>query len=114
MLHFLARSSKSLRTLFVATYRSEEVSLEEPGHIHPLLQNLRIMRREGVCQELVLQPLSAAEISRAIQGMLGHVDHELSSKIAAESDGNPLFALETARLLVQTGSVVLQEGVWDA
>jgi tetratricopeptide (TPR) repeat protein len=112
LLHFLGRNASDLNVLFVGTYRSEELTIEgaEP---HPLLENLRIMRREGICHEMFLDRLSQDELKLAIEGMLkGQIDDELLQRIASESAGNPLFAVEVIRLLVHTKSILSQDGVW--
>ena len=115
LLHFLARNSDGLNVLLVGTYRPEELSIEESGKIHPLLESLRIMRREGICHELHLNGLDREELGLAVEGMLhGQIDDELLQRIVSESEGNPLFAIEVVRLLVQLKSITSQRGVWKA
>jgi len=113
LLHFLARNLGDVRVFIVATYRPEDVSAQKDEKVHPLLDSLRIMRREGICRELFLGNLNFDEIRLAIEGMLGSkIDTELVQKIASESEGNPLFAVEIVRLLVFTKSIAFQDGVW--
>ncbi|MDD1767437.1 MAG: AAA family ATPase [Methanomassiliicoccales archaeon] len=113
LLHFLARNSADLRVLLVGTYRTEGSKKDASGTAHPLLDTLRVMRREGVCHEIYLNPLSVENLKVAIEGMLGNpIDHLLLERIATESGGNPLFAIETVRLLLSTRSIVLQAGTW--
>jgi len=115
LLHFLARNSDGLNVLLVGTYRPEELTFEEGGNIHPLLESLRIMRREGICHELRLDRLNHKELRMAVEGMLyGQIDDELFQRIESESEGNPLFAVEVVRLLVQLKSIVPRGGVWKA
>jgi len=113
LLHFLARNSNVLRILLIGTYRPEDLQVEEGGKVHPLIESLRIMRREGIFHELALDRLAPDELKLALEGMLGgKIDAELLHKIASESGGNPLFAVEVVRLLVSTKSIVFRDGVW--
>jgi len=113
LLHFLARNSEGLRVLLIGTYRPEDLPTEVNGRIHPLLESLRIMRREGICHELFLDRLNREELTLAIEGMLGsQMDADLLQRIATESEGNPLFAVEIVRLLVHTKSISSHDGVW--
>jgi len=114
MLHFLARNSLALRVVLVGTYRPEELHRETEGKQNPLLDSLRIVRREGICEELSLDRLSADQTKLVIQGMLGStISDELSERIVKESGGNPLFTIETIRLLVDTRAITLQNGKWE-
>lgn len=113
LLHFLARNANDLNVLLIGTYRPEELVIEGRGEVHPLLESLRIMRREDICRELFLDRLDRDELRLAIEGMLeGQIDDELLQKIASESGGNPLFAVEVVRLLVHTKSILSQDGIW--
>lgn len=114
LLHFIARNLEGLKILILATYRLEELT-EGPTGAHPLLEALRIMRREGNCHELVLKALSDEEFGLAVSTMLGGpVDQELLQRIAKESGGNPLFAVETVRLLANTNNITLRNGMWES
>jgi predicted ATPase len=113
LLHFIARNAYELRVLLLGTYRPENIGLDASGGSHPLLETLRIMRREGVCHEIGLRDLSVEELKIAIEGMLGcQIEHDLLQRIATESGGNPQFAIETVRLLVSTKSIAFQGGIW--
>ncbi|MDD1766915.1 MAG: hypothetical protein LUQ00_03260, partial [Candidatus Methanomethyliaceae archaeon] len=112
MLHFLARNIEGLRLLLIGTYRPEELISEVSDIAHPLLESLRIMRREAVCQEICLDILNADELKLAIEGMLGPIDAGLLRRIVSESGGIPLFAVETVRLLFETGVLIQKGGKW--
>jgi predicted ATPase len=47
MLHFLARNVHEMRIFLLGTYRTEEVLDQEKG-VHPFLDSLQVMRREGI------------------------------------------------------------------
>src|SRR2546428_6269113 len=59
MLHFLARNSLALRVVLVGTYRPEELHRETEGKQNPLLDSLRSQGRQGICEELSSDTLSA-------------------------------------------------------
>ncbi len=112
LLHFLARNLEGLRALIIGTYRPEDLLIEGAG-VHPLVETLRIMRREGVCHELTLDSLNLKELKLAVEGMIGDtLEPELLSLIEKESGGNPLFAVEMVRLLVQANSITHENGLW--
>jgi predicted ATPase len=112
MLHFLARNCREMRVLLLGTYRSEEVLNKEAG-IHPFLESIRVMKREGLIEELHLKPLAEKELNQVVSGMLERPVSELVlDRIFKESGGSPLFAVETVRLLESNGSMVLKDGRW--
>jgi predicted ATPase len=92
MLHFLARNCRQLRVLLIGTYRLEEVMNKEKG-IHPLLESIRIMKREGLVEELTLKPLGEKELNWLVSGMLEKPVHEavlsVSSRRAEEAPYSP-------------------------
>ncbi len=115
LLHFLARNCRDLRMLILGSYRPEDVMPDQAGRVHPLLESLRAMRREGIVHEMALDRLTFDELEIALEGMLaGQVDPELFRRIAKESGGNPLYAVELLRLLFQTESIAIRDGVWKS
>jgi tetratricopeptide (TPR) repeat protein len=115
LLHFLARNLSGMRVLLVGTYRPEDISSEDPERIHPLVQSLRVMKREGICQELNLNKLHPNELDAVVRGMLEDpIDGDLLHRIASESEGNPLCAIEIVKLLVASNAIAVRNGVWKA
>jgi len=113
LLHFLARNVGALKVLIIGTYRPEEIYASSSGETHPLLDDLRILRREGICQELELNPLSASDIEKIVPLRLGGIVEEpLLKVVAEESEGNPLFAVETIQFLTTSGQIASLAGVW--
>ena len=113
LLHLLARNSRDTRNLFIASYRPEDLVSESEGKPHPLLESLRIMRREGIVHEIELDRLNLDELRSVVEGLLGGpAEAELFEKVYRESGGNPLFAVEITRLLVQTKSIALRNNRW--
>lgn len=63
---------------------------------------------------IVLEPLSAQESTRLVGALLGGaLPAELERRVVEVADGNPLFAEELARLLVDRGDVRHTESGWE-
>lgn len=113
LIHFLARNVRSLRVMIVGTYRPEDLMSSVEGETHPLQSGIRLMSREGILTELHLARIGQADLSRAIEGMLGSkADAGVKARIYEHSGGNPLFAVETLRMLVTEGRLVQRDGIW--
>jgi class 3 adenylate cyclase/tetratricopeptide (TPR) repeat protein len=65
---------------------------------------------------VVLEPLGPAEIGALASNALGSapVDPDVVARVALAADGNPLFAEEFARMLVDEGLLAGEGGVWSA
>jgi tetratricopeptide (TPR) repeat protein len=113
LLHFLARNVRTLNVLVIGTYRPEEIHANSSGESHPLQDSLRIMRREGICLELELNPLNPSDTKKIVPLRLGGIaDERLLDVVAEESRGNPLFAVEMIRFLSTSRQIALQGGIW--
>ena len=113
LLHYISRSINSARVLVLATYRSEELSPDDEGRPHPLLETLRLMRREGLIRETKLSSLDQLNVAALAEKMVGGSLHpELASRLAEESNGNPLFVVESLRMLSERGGLVQESGRW--
>jgi predicted ATPase len=113
LLHYISRAVTSERILILATYRKEEVGVITEGHPHPLLNTLRLMGREDLFKEIRLSNLTVAQVGRLLESMLsGSVNTELSVKLAEESLGNPLFLVESVRMLFEQGNLIQDCGKW--
>ena len=113
LLHYISRSISAARVLVLATYRSEELSPDAEGRPHPLLETLRLMRREGLFTEITLPHLDQADVAALAEKMVGGSLHsELADRLAEESGGNPLFVVESLRMLSEHGSLVQDSGRW--
>ena len=92
-LHFLLRFDPHARMLIVGTVRAEEV----PPH-HPLRALLLHLRSTVYVAELALQPLDAAETAKLASHIIGHeLDVDSAMRLYRETEGNPLFVVETVR-----------------
>lgn len=92
-LHFLLRFDASAALLVVGTVRSEEATRSNPVHEFRLR-----MSEAAALTEIVLAPLDAAETARlAAQTANRQFDAETTTRLYRETEGNPLFVVETIR-----------------
>lgn len=92
-LHQLLRSAKQSMLLIVGTIRTGEID-----NVHPLHTLLSTLRRDDLLTEITLKPLNAeevAELARSISG--GTMANEQTAQLFADTEGNPLFVVETIR-----------------
>jgi predicted ATPase/KaiC/GvpD/RAD55 family RecA-like ATPase len=114
LLHYVARSvNNSERILILATFRSEELTADAEGHPHPLAETLRTMEREDLYTEIKLSNLDQTNVSKMAENMIGgSLQAEFAQKLAAESRGNPLFVVESLRMLNERKSLVEENNEW--
>lgn len=113
LMHYISRAIVSSRVLIIGTFRSEELSPDSEGHPHPLVETLRLMSREDLYIEIKLPRLREPEIAELAESMVGGtIDDHLIEKLAKESQGNPLFAVESLRLLAESGCLIQENGEW--
>jgi tetratricopeptide (TPR) repeat protein len=113
LLHYVSRAIRSERILILATFRSEELSAPADGQPHPLIETLRLMGREELFKEIKLGNLKKSDVSRIAESMLGASVHpELAEKLAEESQGNPLFVVESVKMLFENNNLVQNHGLW--
>jgi tetratricopeptide (TPR) repeat protein len=114
LLHYLARTIGSERILILATFRTEELNSLAEGIVNPLLNTLRLMGREDLFSEVKLPNLERTDVSRIAENMLGgNVNELLVNRIASESQGNPLFIIESLKLLFENGSLIKEVDEWQ-
>jgi class 3 adenylate cyclase/tetratricopeptide (TPR) repeat protein len=99
LLHYLARNAGAMNVLLVCTYRSEDLAGQPTGELHPLKETMLLMSREGVCRNVELGRLAGESIREIVAPILGGSSSEVVGLLAKESEGNPLFAVEYARLM---------------
>ncbi len=113
LLHYISRAVSSSRVLVLATYRSEELNVDSSGHPHPLTEVLRLMKRDNLLTEIRLSNLSVLNVEEIAESMLrGKIHKELVEKLARESHGNPLFIVESLRMLGEHENLVQEEKRW--
>ena len=92
------------RVLFVLTMRPDEAKQGQLAHTlltHPLVR------------QMALQPLTKAETEELIRSVTADVDVEpaLLERLVTAAEGNPRFAVEAARSVVESGGEVSDEEV---
>jgi serine/threonine protein kinase/tetratricopeptide (TPR) repeat protein len=94
-LHFLLRFEAQARLLLLATVRPEEL-----GEDHPLQSLLAALRPRGQLTEIQLEPLNAPDTVTLASHIAGQeVAPEAAPYLYRETEGNPLFVVETVRML---------------
>ena len=113
LLHYIASSISSAKVMILATYRSEELGIDAEGRPHPLGETLRMMRRSDLIKEIPLINLDRDKVVALAEKMVGgRLDSELAEKLAEESRGNPLFIVESLRLMSEQGNLVQNREQW--
>jgi DNA-binding SARP family transcriptional activator len=104
-LAYLLRFGARARLLIIGTVRPEEL-----GTDHPLLSLLLSLRNAEQLSELDLTPLSESDTATlACQVTNQALDPGLLAKLYQETEGNPLFVVETVRAGLSPQQVVIEE-----
>jgi hypothetical protein len=99
LLRFLGGELADARILFVAIYREPELDSQDPRQV--LLADLA---RDAIGSRIRPGPLSQPEIAALVTVTTGEAPTSaLVEAIARETEGNPLFVAEVARLLMEEG-----------
>ena len=94
-LPYLLEHAKQAQLMVVGTVRSEE--FDDYAALQAMCDTLR---RRGQLDEITLGPLGAAEITELAHQVVGQpLDDHHAQWLAGTTEGNPLFVVETARLL---------------
>jgi DNA-binding SARP family transcriptional activator len=97
-LHFLLRFDPNARLLVLSAVRTEEI-----GTSHPIAQLTEALRGEGRVTEIALNRLSHKETTTLAEHIIGHpLQHEHADMLFMETEGNPLFIVETLRAETKT------------
>jgi DNA-binding SARP family transcriptional activator len=92
-LHYLVRAAPDAPLLVLATARRED--MDDRAALTDLLRGLRALDR---ATEIELEPLSRAETGVLAERVAGRaLDEPEAGRLYAETEGNPLFVVETLR-----------------
>jgi predicted ATPase/KaiC/GvpD/RAD55 family RecA-like ATPase len=114
LLHYLARAiNGSKPIIIIGTYRSDELNADTEGHPRPLTEAMRHMRREDLFHEIFVKGLNQIQITQIAENMIGgNVQSQLGEKLTTESKGNPLFIVESIRMLHESQKLVQRDNEW--
>ena len=110
LLAYLGTRLDGLRSLILATYRTEELRLRD----HPFLAVRRDLQARGVCREILLPFLRLEEMEQFLGlEFPGHrFPAELPALVHAKTEGSPLFMVDLLRYLRDQGVLAREEGTW--
>jgi tetratricopeptide (TPR) repeat protein len=113
LLHYISRAIVNEKILVLVTFRSEELSRDAEGSLHPLVETLNLMNREGLFKEIQLANLNQDNVREIAESMVGgKVDPKLVERLMKESRGNPLFVVEFLRMLSDRGNLIREKDQW--
>ncbi len=93
-LHYLLRFDPHAHVLVVGTMRPEEVETS-----HPLESLLKMLRSREQVTEIQLGPLNAVETATLAEHIAGQdLEQQETADFYRETEGNPLFIVETLRM----------------
>ena len=115
LLQYLARAIAYERILMLATFRSEELSGQYDVQSQSLAEILRVMRRENLYKEIKLTGLGKSEVYSIAESMLsGNVSPKLVERLTLETSGNPLFVIESLKMLAEQRGLIQENDLWAA
>jgi DNA-binding SARP family transcriptional activator len=100
MLDYLAHHEALRSTLLVTTVRSEDVD-------EHLLGVVRGLERQRLLERVELGPLPVEATVQLLREVVRDDVRQLGQQLHAETEGNPLFAVETIRSLLESGELQL-------
>ena len=105
----LARRRETARLAVLATHRPMDAALSRS-----VLQRLeRDLQVHGLCEEIALGPLAAADVGQYLAAELGGALHpDLPKVIHRQSGGNPLFMTALVAEMRAKGWIVEDAGAW--
>jgi predicted ATPase len=113
LLHYLSRKCKNSRLLIIGTYRPEELTRTQEEKLHPLEETMFSMSREDLLSKMELKRLKRNDFPKLLRSIFrSSLDEKFEAKVYEETEGNPLFAIETLNMLVDEGYLSEKEGRW--
>jgi predicted ATPase len=72
---------------------------------------MRLMKREDLLKEISLPNLNKPDLVKVAEHIAGgSLDSEFVTKLASESQGNPLFVVESMKMLFENKQLVMEKG----
>ena len=89
------------------------MTVDAEGRPNQLIETIRLMKREEILTEIKLPNLIHTDVGRLAENMIGaSLQTEFAEKLAKESRGNPLFVVESLRMLSENRSLIAQDNEW--
>lgn len=111
LLRHVVQAADPMRLLVVGTYRESDVAPD-----HPLVALLGAIRREAAFDRLALTGLTQEDVAALVDVLAGrHLEKDesgLAPWVWTESGGNPFFAYEILRHLVESKAIRRVDGRW--
>ncbi|MBU1078659.1 MAG: protein kinase, partial [Spirochaetes bacterium] len=112
MLAEIASNIKNKNLLILGTYRDDEV-----GEDHPLSKILKQMKNKNNPLDMIgLSPFSLDRLNNLIATLLGEEKEKafsLTKYVFEKSSGNPFFAINIIRDMVEEKALVWKKGYWE-
>ncbi|MCW2971267.1 MAG: putative ATPase, partial [Solirubrobacterales bacterium] len=109
LLRHAVTAGPSMAVMVVGTYRDSDLSRD-----HPLTALLADLHRDRGGERMKLAGLQTGDVLSLIEALAGHeLDEDgcaLAEEITRETAGNPFFAGELLRHLMEAGAIVQEEG----
>ncbi len=114
LFHYLSHHVSNSRMLLIGICRTERYDLLSDGKPNMVVEMLGRISREAGSEEVALGKLGKESCSRLVdKAMLPSLfTDEFYDLLFRETKGNPLFATETLKLLVDQGVIFLKDGTW--
>jgi DNA-binding SARP family transcriptional activator len=108
LFHYLARQTRRLPVVLMATYRTEEA-----GPNQPLAAILTALLRERLAVRISLDALGRQATDHMVAGLLsGSPSIALADSLYAITGGNPLFVEQQVMALLESGQLQQTGGLW--
>jgi class 3 adenylate cyclase/tetratricopeptide (TPR) repeat protein len=110
LLRHVAHSARPAAILLLGTYRETDL-----GRTHPLSETLADLRRESDVTRVLLHGLDRAELGELVAVRAEHsTPSSFVDALHAETEGNPFFADEVLRHVIEAGALRREQGGWTA
>ncbi|MEZ4712610.1 MAG: AAA family ATPase [Caldilineaceae bacterium] len=108
LLKYLGYCLSDIRLLIIGTYDDTRMHME-----HPLHQVLRDLAHHCVYYQIALERMSAVEIGQLLaEAWPPEAPSTLTQEIHRLSEGNPLFAIQFGKALLEDDSIAFANGKW--
>lgn len=112
LLHYLARNTRESMVMIIGTYRSEELAELAQGKPNPLLETMRMMSKEALFQKVELRGLRTEAIRELTTMIIKEPSEQVLELVVKESEGNPLYAVESATFLINSDAIEKENKIW--